>query len=94
MLDHRVSSNGGPGVTGNQNVSRPRNAWLRRLAPARAITQKTGWTLARLFDAVLDLSKLESGHVNPNYARVDLSRVTEETVEQLTSFAARRACSN
>ncbi|WP_233886949.1 sensor histidine kinase [Paraburkholderia flagellata] len=46
--------------------------------------------MARLFNAVLDLSKLESGHVNPSYTSVDLSRVTEETVAQLASFAASR----
>ncbi len=43
---------------------------------------------ARLFNGVLDLSKLESGHVKPNYSSVDLNRVSEETVEQLAPFAA------
>ncbi|QBR01477.1 response regulator [Paraburkholderia pallida] len=50
--------------------------------------RKASVLTARLFNAVLDLSKLESGHVNPNYTSVDLSRVTAETVEQLAPFAA------
>ncbi|WP_069262143.1 ATP-binding response regulator [Paraburkholderia nodosa] len=52
--------------------------------------RKASVLTARLFNAVLDLSKLESGHVNPTYTSVDLSRVTEETVGQLASFAATR----
>jgi signal transduction histidine kinase len=52
--------------------------------------RKASELTARLFNAVLDLSKLESGHVNPNYTSVDLSRVIEETVEQLEPFAASR----
>lgn len=52
--------------------------------------RKASVLTARLFNAVLDLSKLESGHVNPNYTSVDLSRVTAEVVEQLASFAASR----
>ncbi|PVX61033.1 ATP-binding response regulator [Paraburkholderia unamae] len=52
--------------------------------------RKASVLTARLFNAVLDLSKLESGHVNPIYTSVDLSRVTEETVEQLASFATSR----
>lgn len=50
--------------------------------------RKASVLTARLFNAVLDLSKLESGHVKPNYTSIDLSRVTEETVEQLAPFAA------
>lgn len=50
--------------------------------------RKASVLTARLFNAVLDLSKLESGHVTPNYTSVDLNRVTEETVEQLAPFAA------
>ena len=52
--------------------------------------RKASVLTARLFNAVLDLSKLESGHVEPNYTSVDLSRVIEETVEQLAPFAASR----
>jgi signal transduction histidine kinase/CheY-like chemotaxis protein len=52
--------------------------------------RKASVLTARLFNAVLDLSKLESGHVNPNYTSVDLCRVTAETVEQLAPFAASR----
>ncbi|MCG5077709.1 hybrid sensor histidine kinase/response regulator [Paraburkholderia tagetis] len=52
--------------------------------------RKASGLTARLFNAVLDLSKLESGHVKPNYTSVDLSRVTEETIEQLAPFAASR----
>ncbi|MDR3100061.1 MAG: hybrid sensor histidine kinase/response regulator [Paraburkholderia sp.] len=52
--------------------------------------RKASVLTARLFNAVLDLSKLESGHVKPNYTSVDLSRVIEETVEQLAPFAASR----
>ncbi|MGF6956315.1 ATP-binding response regulator [Paraburkholderia youngii] len=43
---------------------------------------------ARLFNAVLDLSKLESGHVKPSYSGVDLDRVAQDVVEQLKPFAA------
>ncbi|MGF6815047.1 signal transduction histidine kinase [Paraburkholderia atlantica] len=43
---------------------------------------------ARLFNAVLDLSKLESGHVKPSYSGVDLDRVAQDVVEQLAPFAA------
>lgn len=50
--------------------------------------RKASVLTARLFNGVLDLSKLESGHVKPNYTSVDLSRVAEETVEQLAPFAA------
>ncbi|CAB3809204.1 Sensor histidine kinase RcsC [Paraburkholderia caffeinitolerans] len=52
--------------------------------------RKASVLTARLFNAVLDLSKLESGHVNPSYTSVDLNRVTEETVEQLAAFAESR----
>ncbi|CAH2806009.1 MAG: hypothetical protein CPDRYMAC_6191 [uncultured Paraburkholderia sp.] len=50
--------------------------------------RKASVLTARLLNAVLDLSKLESGHVKPNYSTVDLNRVAEETVEQLAPFAA------
>jgi two-component system, sensor histidine kinase len=50
--------------------------------------RKASVLTARLFNGVLDLSKLESGHVKPNYTSVDLSRVAEETVAQLAPFAA------
>jgi two-component system, sensor histidine kinase len=50
--------------------------------------RKASVLTARLFNGVLDLSKLESGHVKPNYTSVDLSRVAEETIEQLAPFAA------
>ncbi len=52
--------------------------------------RKASVLTARLFNGVLDLSKLESGHVKPVYASVDLSRVIDETVEQLAAFAASR----
>ncbi|WP_322044179.1 hybrid sensor histidine kinase/response regulator [Paraburkholderia sp. J67] len=52
--------------------------------------RKASVLTARLFNGVLDLSKLESGHVNPVYTSVDLSRVIDETVEQFASFAASR----
>lgn len=52
--------------------------------------RKASVLTARLFNGVLDLSKLESGHVNPVYTSVDLNRVIDETVEQLASFAASR----
>jgi signal transduction histidine kinase len=52
--------------------------------------RKASVLMARLFNAVLDLSKLESGHVNPNYTSIDLNRVVDETVEQLAPFAASR----
>lgn len=49
--------------------------------------RKASVLTARLFNAVLDLSKLESGHVKPNYSSVDLNRVAEEVVGQLAPFA-------
>jgi signal transduction histidine kinase len=49
--------------------------------------RKASVLMARLFNAVLDLSKLESGHVTPNYSCVDLDRVAQETVDQLAPFA-------
>ncbi|WP_052392044.1 hybrid sensor histidine kinase/response regulator [Paraburkholderia bannensis] len=52
--------------------------------------RKASVLTARLFNGVLDLSKLESGHVKPVYTSVDLSRVIDETVEQLGAFAASR----
>ncbi|MFP3646541.1 hybrid sensor histidine kinase/response regulator [Paraburkholderia sp. SIMBA_054] len=52
--------------------------------------RKASELMARLFNAVLDLSKLESGHVTPNYSCVDLDRVAQETIEQLTPFAQSR----
>lgn len=52
--------------------------------------RKASVLTARLFNGVLDLSKLESGHVNPVYTSVDLNRVIDDTVEQLASFAASR----
>ncbi|WP_434665893.1 hybrid sensor histidine kinase/response regulator [Paraburkholderia sp. A3BS-1L] len=52
--------------------------------------RKASVLTARLFNAVLDLSKLESGHVNPSYTGVDLNRVIEETVEQLAAVAGNR----
>lgn len=52
--------------------------------------RKASVLMARLFNAVLDLSKLESGHVEPNYTSVDLDRVTAETIEQLAPFAESR----
>jgi two-component system, sensor histidine kinase len=50
--------------------------------------RKASVLMARLFNAVLDLSKLESGHVKPNYTTVDLDRVAAETVDQLAPYAA------
>ncbi|WP_213308760.1 ATP-binding response regulator [Paraburkholderia sacchari] len=52
--------------------------------------RKASVLTARLFNAVLDLSKLESGHVDPTYTSVDLNRVIEETIEQLAAFAQSR----
>jgi signal transduction histidine kinase len=50
--------------------------------------RKASVLMARLFNAVLDLSKLESGHVTPNYSCVDLDRVVQETIEQMSPFAS------
>jgi two-component system, sensor histidine kinase len=52
--------------------------------------RKASALTARLFNAVLDLSKLESGHVKPSYTCVDLDGIAQETVEQLAPFAAER----
>ncbi|MGF6721328.1 signal transduction histidine kinase [Paraburkholderia sp. GAS41] len=52
--------------------------------------RKASVLTARLFNAVLDLSKLESGHVKPTYTSIDLNRAVEEAVEQLAPFAASR----
>jgi signal transduction histidine kinase len=49
--------------------------------------RKASVLMTRLFNAVLDLSKLESGHVTPNYSCVDLDRIAQETIEQMTPFA-------
>jgi two-component system, sensor histidine kinase len=65
---------------GKQNVEES----MRLIGDAR----KASVLMARLFNAVLDLSKLESGHVKPNYTSVDLDRVAAETVDQLAPFAA------
>lgn len=62
--------------------------------------RKASALTVRLFNAILDLSKLESGHVIPNYTSVDLGQVVDDAVDQLTPFAAscgvslrcRRAC--
>lgn len=50
--------------------------------------RKASALTARLFNAVLDLSKLESGHVQPSYSSVDLDRVAQAVIEQLQPFAA------
>ncbi|MBN3763861.1 hybrid sensor histidine kinase/response regulator [Burkholderia sp. Ac-20365] len=49
--------------------------------------RKASVLMARLFNAVLDLSKLESGHVKPNYSCIDLDAVAQESIEQLAPFA-------
>lgn len=56
----------------------------------KLITQarKSSVVMARLFDAVLDLSRLESGRVCPDYSVFDLSPLLRETVEQSTPFSA------
>ncbi|GAB5094673.1 hybrid sensor histidine kinase/response regulator [Caballeronia sp. LP006] len=46
--------------------------------------------LARLLNAVLDLSRLESGRVVPRYHVFDVRRTIEEAVEQLRPFAMSR----
>jgi signal transduction histidine kinase len=46
--------------------------------------------LARLLNAVLDLSRLESGRVNPRYHVFDLRTVLQEAVEQLRPSAVTR----
>lgn len=46
--------------------------------------------LARLLNAVLDLSRLESGRVIPRYHVFDLKMIIEEAAEQLRPFAASR----
>ncbi len=46
--------------------------------------------LARLLNAVLDLSRLESGRVVPHYHVFDLRLIVEEAAEQLRPFARSR----
>ncbi|MGF6785830.1 ATP-binding response regulator [Paraburkholderia sp. 35.1] len=56
----------------------------------KLITQarKSSVVMARLFDAVLDLSRLESGKVRPDYRVIDLSPLVHELVEQSTPLSA------
>ena len=46
--------------------------------------------LARLLNAVLDLSRLESGRVVPRYHVFDVRQIVEEAAEQLRPFALSR----
>ncbi|MDR5882581.1 hybrid sensor histidine kinase/response regulator [Caballeronia sp. LZ032] len=46
--------------------------------------------LARLLNAVLDLSRLESGRVVPRYHVFDVRQIVEEAAEQLRPFATSR----
>jgi signal transduction histidine kinase len=50
--------------------------------------RKSSVIMAHLFDAVLDLSRLESGNANPDYRIFDLSPLVGEVVEESTPFSA------
>ena len=58
-----------------------------------AQARKSSVDTARLFDAVLDLSSLESGKVCPDYRVFDLSPLVQEVVEESTPFAAENGVS-
>jgi two-component system, sensor histidine kinase len=53
-----------------------------------AQARKSSVVTARLFDAVLDLSRLESGKVCPDYRVFDLALLIREVVEESTPFSA------
>ncbi|MBN3754815.1 hybrid sensor histidine kinase/response regulator [Paraburkholderia sp. Tr-20389] len=58
----------------------------------KLVTQarKSSVIMARLFDAVLDLSRLEAGGVCPDYCIFDLSPLVHEVVEEALPFAAEK----
>ncbi|MFM0120024.1 hybrid sensor histidine kinase/response regulator [Paraburkholderia sp. RL18-101-BIB-B] len=53
-----------------------------------AQVRKSSIIMGHLFDAVLDLSRLGSGHVSPDYRVFDLSPLVRGAIEQLKPLAA------
>lgn len=48
--------------------------------------------LTRLVDELLDVSRIETGRLEPHHERCDLAAITAEVVERLTQDAAQKGC--
>ena len=48
--------------------------------------------LTRLVDELLDVSRIETGRLEPHHERCDLATITAEVVERLTQDAAQKGC--